>query len=239
MTSHLAMVLAILFTSAGCAPPPKTPSIEALRSITQALADAVAPGEARTWDRYTDAALTYVSEDGEVKDKAAILAELKPLPTGISGTIRVTEFRAQGHGAFAVTTYVMEETETIDGQVLHNRYRETDTWRAFGGAWKLVAAQVLALNKDPPALVLPAASLDAYAGTYARGEATITLRRDGDHLVGERSGRPPQILRAEVRDVFFAPGQPRTREIFIRASDDSITGYAERREGEDLIWRKR
>jgi hypothetical protein len=36
--------------------------------------------------------------------------------------------------------------------------------------------------------------------------------------------------------VFFTPGRPRTRRIFMRAPDGTITGFADRREGTDLNW---
>ena len=38
---------------------------------------------------------------------------------------------------------------------------------------------------------------------------------------------------AEARDVFFTPGKPRTRRIFRRGSDGGVTGFADRREGEE------
>jgi hypothetical protein len=34
------------------------------------------------------------------------------------------------------------------------------------------------------------------------------------------------------------PGQPRTRKIFQRNSEGKITGFVDRREGEDLVWRR-
>jgi hypothetical protein len=40
----------------------------------------------------------------------------------------------------------------------------------------------------------------------------------------------------ESGDVFFTPGRPRTRRIFMRAPDGTITGFADRREGTDLNW---
>jgi hypothetical protein len=43
----------------------------------------------------------------------------------------------------------------------------------------------------------------------------------------------------EVRDVFFVAGQPRTRRVFLRDAAGRITGFADRREGEDVRWRRR
>jgi hypothetical protein len=45
-------------------------------------------------------------------------------------------------------------------------------------------------------------------------------------------------VRVEVRDVLFIPGQPRVRKIFQRDKEGKITGFVDRREGEDLVWHR-
>ena len=72
---------------------------------------------------------------------------------------------------------------------------------------------------DSPAVALPAHDLDEYVGKYTAGDLVYTIGRDGDHLVGTREGRPPASLVAEIRDLFFIAGQPRTRKIFQRNTD--------------------
>lgn len=44
-------------------------------------------------------------------------------------------------------------------------------------------------------------------------------------------------LQVEVRDVLFVPGQPRIRKIFQRNEKGKITGFADRRESWDLVWK--
>lgn len=61
---------------------------------------------------------------------------------------------------------------------------------------------------------------------------------NGKQLTGAREGRPAKPIEVEVQDVFFIPGQPRTRKIFQRDHSGNITGFVERREGEDSVWRK-
>ena len=209
-----------------------------LQRATQALVDALAPGERAVWEHYSDPSLTYVTEDNEVKSRTQLLDEMKPLPAGSSGWIVVEEFRCTDLGSFAVTTYVMDEHETIEGHELHARYRGSDTWRATAEGWRLVAAQVYAIPQDPPRGE-PAGALAEYAGTYSLSAITRqTIRQDGDHLVAERPGpgRAPQLLVPESGDVFFTPGHPRTRRIFLRAPDGRVAGFADRREGTDLVW---
>jgi hypothetical protein len=208
-----------------------------LKRATQALLDAVAPGERAVWEHYSDPAFTYVTEDNEVKTRAQVLEDLKPLPAGSTGWILVEEFRCKDFGTFAATTYVMNEHESVEGHELRARYRGSDTWRHTASGWRLVAAQVYAIAQDPPRADMPAQRLADYEGLYGLSPATQqTIRREGDHLVVERAGRQPQLLLPESGDVFFSPGRPRTRRIFMRGADARVSGFADRREGTDLVW---
>jgi uncharacterized protein DUF4440 len=239
-TPHLpAWALALLVPLGALAPAVRAEDATAatLQRQTQALVDALAPGERAVWEHYTDAALTYVTEDNEVKSRAQMLDELKALPPGSSGWIEVQEFRCRDLGAFAVTTYIMDEHESVEGHALHARYRGSDTWRRTAAGWRLTGGQVFAIQQDPPRTQLPAQRLADYEGVYALSPATQqSIRRDGDHLVAERPGRPLQLLLPESGDVFFTPGRPRTRRVFTRAADGRVSGFADRREGIDLSW---
>ena len=42
----------------------------------------------------------------------------------------------------------------------------------------------------------------------------------------------------ELAYVFFVVGQPRTRRIFLRDERGQLIGFVDRREGEDVRWRK-
>lgn len=78
-------------------------------------------------------------------------------------------------------------------------------------------AAAIALGKPFPdyqPIALPAATLDAWSGIYRGGDgATRTLRRDGDHLILQREGRPPMILQAFSDHGFFVPGELLTIEL--------------------------
>ncbi len=210
-----------------------------LERQTQELLDAVAAGNRDPWRRYLHQDLIYSAEDGSIKTKAQLLEELQPLPKQIWGKLRVTRFRAVRHGSTAVCSYVAEEDEGYYGQKIHARYQTTDTWVETPNGWRLLATQVLALRDDPPPITLPAATLDQYVGSYSlTPEVTYTIRREGDGLVGQRTGRKPESLRAEVADYFFVPGQPRLRKVFQRDAQGRITGFVERRETWDIAWRR-
>lgn len=231
----------VLASAMGCASaaavraPGNTEAV--LRAQTQKLLDAIAAGNAAVWDRYVDPHIVYVSEAGEVESKAQLLAELKPLPAGISGKIVLGRFEVRQHGDSAVVLHVDEEDEDYFGHPIHAQYLTTATWRLGPGGWKLIATQVLATLIDPPAIALPPAQLDEYTGTYQLTDAIrYTIRHDGDRLIGKRTGRPAQELRVEACDVMFVPGQPRSRKIFQRDAGCRITGFADRREARDVVW---
>lgn len=61
---------------------------------------------------------------------------------------------------------------------------------------------------------------------------------DGKQLLGGHHGRQLAPLLVEIRDVLFVPGQPRTRKIFQRDANGKVSGFLDRREGEDLVWRR-
>ena len=210
-----------------------------LQRQTQQLMDAIAAGDRNPWQQYVAENVLFVTEDGTQKSKADLIGELRVFPPEIWGRIRVTEFDVVHHDRVAVTTYVADEEEGYYGQVLHARYRSTDTWLLTDGAWQMIGSQVIALRDDPPAVNLEASVLDAYAGRYALTPAVIyTITRDRTNLRGQRTGRIEEALKVEVPDVLFVPGQPRLRKIFKRDVAGRITGFVERRESWDISWRR-
>ena len=233
----------VLAACANAAPAPAGPraapadATATLRAHTQEMLDAIAAGNASVWDRYLDPKIVYLSEAGDLETKASLLAQLKPLPPGISGHIAMSRFDVQQHGDVAIVLHVDEESEDYFGHPIHAQYMTTATWRLGPDGWKMIASQVYAALLDPPAIELPAGQLDDYVGTYRlTDEIHYAIRRDGDHLVGERTGRPPQTLGVEARDVLFVPGQPRSRKVFLRDAAGKVVRFADRREARDIVW---
>ena len=242
--TRAAVIIAICLV-AGCRPPtgatrvPESdPDLERiLRRQSQELLDAVTAGDPKVWDRYLDPRMTYVSEAGAIDGKATMLPQVTPLPKGISGKLWIDKLTVTRFGDTATTVYIAKETEDFFGVALTAEYLMTDTWRHTADGWRLILSHVYVRPFDPPAIELPAAQLDEYAGTYRMsGDRTYTIRRDGAALAGERPGKPAQPLRVEARDVLFVPGEPRSRKIFQRDGSGRVTGFLDRREGHDVPW---
>lgn len=212
---------------------------DVLRRQAQELLDAITTGSAAVWERYLDADVRYVDESGTVLTKKQMVGDIKPLPEGVSGTIKVTHFDVAVHGDVAVATRVDDEYENYHGHKLHCQYRTTDTWKKTKNGWRLIAGQVLALRTDPPSVPLAASLRNEYCGQYALTPAiAYEIRCKGDTLEGQQTGRKAEELRAEAPDVLFVPGRPRYRYVFLRDAEGKITGFAQRREAWDLVWKR-
>jgi ketosteroid isomerase-like protein len=210
-----------------------------LHRHAQELIDALADGKTAVWEKYLDADVRFIDETGTVHTKKEMVADVRPLPEGVSGSIQATNFDAVVHGDTAVSTYVDDEPETNHGHPLHCQYRTTQTWRKTSEGWRLIGAQVLALRTDPPAVTLPAATLDSYCGTYALTPTiAYEIRRKGESLEGQQTGRKPEELRAEAPDVLFVPGSPRYRYLMQRDGSGNVTRLVQRREAWDLEWKR-
>ena len=233
------LILPLLLSLAlqtSAATPDKTTDL--LRAKDQALLDAVAPGDRKPWEQALAADAVYVDEEGNIMDRAAFLKELNPLPPGVSGNIKITSYVAHVSGDLATVVHTDDEQENYHGQMLTARYITTETWHREAGEWKLYLSHVYAALKDPPAISLSSQELQQYVGRYVGGPDLVYLIQwDGKQLVGGRQGSPMKPLQVEVRDVLFIPGQPRTRKIFQRDASGKVTGFLDRRGGEDLVFR--
>jgi ketosteroid isomerase-like protein len=206
----------------------------------QAMSDAIASGDIAVWDKYLDPNVIFAEEDDTFKGKAEMLKEIKPLPKGLSGTIRVELLSYHEEDGIVVALFRQNETEHYYGQTIYAKYLTSTTWKKRPAGWKLIASQVLAEKVDPPAITLPAKQLAQYVGKYHLKDSagTYSLQLVDGQLIGTRDARKPATWSAEASDVFFLSGDPRIRKIFQRDASGKITAFIERRESWDVIWLK-
>jgi len=210
-----------------------------LRRIAQEMLDAIAPGNAPVWDRYLYERFVHMDENGTVRNKVEFLKELTPLPAGLVGRIEIDRFDATFAGNTAVVAYEMQEYLDYFGQSLRTRFRSLDTWVSTPDGWRLIGEHTAAVLKDPPAISLSRETLSEYDGVYTlTAEIKATIRSGDGVLTAQRDDRPAATYSPEIRDMFFVPGQPRSRRIFTRGADGKVDGFVDRREGEDIRWTK-
>jgi ketosteroid isomerase-like protein len=218
---------------------PSDQTTDLLRAKDQALLDAIAPGDRKAWEQALAADAVYVDESGTIMDRAEFLKQIVPLPAGASGTLKISGYSAHISGDLATVIHTDDEQEMYHGQTLAAQYLTTETWRRDGGEWKLYLIHTYAVLKDPPAITLPGKELEQYAGRYSGGpDLVYVIKWDGKQLTGGREGGSLKPLQVEVRDVLFVAGQPRIRKIFQRDVNGQITGFVDRRERWDLVWKR-
>lgn len=163
----------------------------------QALMDAVAVGDKAVWDRVLDPSCVVTSEEGLVVTKQQLLADLRPLPAGLSGSIVVRDLTVQEYPAFAIVRYLADESESVFGQSLGVRYRVSNTYRRDGATWRMVASHTSVVTQDPPRQPVSAAGWPGLLGSYRLLPAgwTFTVEMRDGRLYG---GRDPKNLRLMV-----------------------------------------
>jgi hypothetical protein len=153
--------------------------------------------------------------------------------------MEVTNWRCEQHGDAAIATFIDNQTRDLHGQVFHAQYRSVETWLKDNGSWLMISSQTITLQVDPAFVALPGATLDQYAGTYEATRADkATFKRVGSDLTLSVNGGPSAIRLAELRDILFTPGSPRTKRTFQRDRHGNVVGFISLREGHDIFFQR-
>jgi Domain of unknown function (DUF4440)/Domain of unknown function (DUF3471) len=230
-------LLLLLIILASCTKP-RPITQQQLVANTQQLVDAIVPGDKAPWQKFYADDCMYFDEKGRSMNKAALLADLSPMPTGYSGAIKVVNPRSQITSDVAILSYDMDETETIFGQNMRARYHATDTWMLRNGQWQIVAGQVLRYYEDPAVGQVDPAKLRDYVGTYQLASGNVqVVSSDAHELYAQRTGRDRTQLFPESPDMFFRKGME-GRFFFRRDEGGKIVALVDRRNNEDVVWQK-
>jgi hypothetical protein len=211
---------------------------EELVRRTQELLDGATTGDRKPWERYFADDSVDHDEKGRIMDKKALVADITPPPADWSGSIKLNHPESRIFGDSAILSYDVAETEVISGQEVHARYHTTDTWVRRNGAWQIVAEQVLRYYEDPAAGTPDIARFADYAGVY---ELAVGVTRkvwsEGDALFIQRLDKPKEQLLNEAGDLFFRKGVE-GRLLFRRDIRGKVDALVDRRNNEDIVWRK-
>ncbi len=204
---------------------------------TQELYDALVPGNQAPWKKYFADDCIFADEKGRLFDKPKLIADINPMPAGYSGTIKIENAQSRIIGNTAVLSYDADETETIFGQKLKARYHVTDTWLQRNGNWQIIASQAHRYYEDPAMGKADPKKFADYIGTYelAPGQ-TRSVTTEGNKLFVERNSKKEQLL-PETSEIFFRKGVE-GRILFRYAATGKVDALIDRRNNEDVIWRK-
>jgi ketosteroid isomerase-like protein len=233
----LFVIGAILSSLTSCKPKDEITQDELVRR-TQELFDAVASGNRNPWTKYFAEDCMYFDEKGRNMNKAALVADIVALPAGYSGSIKIEKAQSHIEGELAILSYDMDEQETVYGQNMTARYHATDTWMRRDGNWQIVAGQVLRYYEDPAQGKMETRTLPDYLGTYELAPGnTLTVSLDGMRLYRQRGDRPKDLLLPEAPDIFFRKGVE-GRILFRRTNKGNVEALIDRRNNEDVVWKK-
>ena len=214
--------------------------IEQLERAMQELLDAIPPGDVAVWQKHLAEGCLYTDEEGNVKTKEDLLKELKPLPTGYVGSIKMGEPKIFVQDNVIIMSHRDREELELYGQKLITWFHSTDTWaKQKDGQWKLAAVHVMAIPNERKPIAIDPKKLDAYVGRYElAADVTYTITREGDRLFGQRTGRAKEELLPLCADAFYRKGVWRGEKVFERDGDGKVVRMLDRRENNDLVWRK-
>lgn len=236
---NIVLLAAFVLPLAAQAVDPPTITEEELVRRAQRMYDAVVPGDKAPWIEYLADDVIYFDEKGRVHDKKSLVDDITPLPKGYSGTIKVVNAKSHIEGPVAILSYDSDETETIWGQHLTARYHNTDTWMLRHGNWQIIAGQVLRYYEDPAQGVTDPSKFPDYTGSYelVEGQRT-TVSATGNQLFMQRDGREKEPLFPESPDLFFRKGVE-GRIFFHRDAHGKVDALYNRRNNEDVVWKKK
>lgn len=91
---------------------------------------------------------------------------------------------------------------------------------------------------NPPPVSLSSPQIDELVGTYQSTDETYLIKRDGNRILGGRSGQPLTELMAETRDLLFQPDNVYLRRVFQRNANGQVTGFVDRSETDGRSWKR-
>jgi hypothetical protein len=231
----IALAAALLVASAhasgqGAAAPPDEAKVkEEIRKLLGDLDEAMSKKDRAALERIYADEFRFVHGGGNMDDKAANIANImsiegprRPLPIPsldgllVYGDVAVYRTHDKEAGLWATAVYARK-----------------------GGRWQIVQLQSTYLALDRPTVTLDAKTLDAYAGTYSRqGGVSLTLAREGDHLLLRSPGRPNLVV-APIGDAQFVYVGINTDIRFFKDEQGRVTHFVQRLpNGREVTWKR-
>jgi hypothetical protein len=208
-------------------------------AIIQKLMDAVAVGDKTVWEKYVAPDLIYTDENWKVLTKKDLVDSLAPLPKGYTGSIKVANVRSRINGDAAVVAWEAIEEEFVFGQRLAPVYLVTDTYFKRSGEWQLVAEQIVVRPSARQNIAVDPKIYLSLTGEYELTPGvTYKVTVEEGKLFGQRTGRDKQELLPADVNTYFVKGTIRGERVFIRDAKGAVTEIRDRRENNDLVWKK-
>jgi len=162
-------------------------------------------------------------------DKSGFLKQMRPLPPGSTGRIRVRNLTVLPLADAAVVHYWLDETEDIFEQHLKTVYVETDVYRRAGGGWKMLAAHLTVVPRDLEPIAVDSSGWQDLVGDYRLSDKTAERYRvffRGNVLYGGSKPETARRLIPLAPLVFFLQGSIHTL-VFVRDQQGAVVEVRE------------
>jgi len=218
---------------------PASATEKELIRIAQELYDAIPSGNKAVWEKYVADDVIYTDENWRILTKKQLVDSLAPLPKGYSGSIRMANIQSRINGDAAVMSYRALEEEYVFGQKLSPVYLVTDTYFKRDGRWQMIASHVIVLPGERKSVAVNPKLYESVVGEYELSPGvSYTVTVEGDKLIGQRTGRTKEELLPADGSTFFVKGTIRGEKVFVRDASGHATKMLDRRENNDLAWKK-
>jgi hypothetical protein len=115
----------------------------------------------------------------------------------------------------------------------------TDTYFKRNGRWQMIASHVIVMPSERKAMAIPPELYNSIVGQYELTPGvTYTITREDGKLIGQRTDRAKEELLAADNNTFFRKGTIRGEKVFVRDARGRVTQMLDRREHNDLAWKK-
>jgi hypothetical protein len=221
--------------SGAAAPEQAEQEVDALQ---KELIPALKSGDRPALERLIADGFTFVHATGGLDTRAQYIDNVvSAAKAGRAPDIERIDHQVQvydGHTAVAVSRAI------VHGRGEDLPLRSTHVYVKRDGRWQWAGGQSTRLPTRPPAVAIPAAVRDSYAGRYQVGpDRILVVSLQGDALTVALPGfREAELIpRSETEFAWFNPELNLDAQLaFVRDADGAVTHAVFRREGRD-VWR--
>ena len=197
------------------------------------LLTAIHRGDRNTWERLTTSDFMYV-EEGHVSRREQFLSDLED---DGSMPLIIRNYEVKVIGDTAQVFHQDDVPQRPGGEDETNSHLlMTETWQRIHGAWRLRIVHTDRIRTNPYPILLTSQQIDELVGTYRNADNTYIIKREGNRILGGRTGKPLTELMAEARDVLFQSDNVYLSRVFQRGANGSVTGFIDRSETDGRSW---
>ena len=212
---------------------------EKLLAKTQALLDGITHGDQKVFRDTLDPDGLFTDEEGHVYRAPAFVEEIRPLPKGFVGQLRMVDPQVSIQGDVGIVSFPMAETLDLYGQRLSTRYHATYVYRRGPQGWRLMALHNSVLPSELAPVPVDPSTFEPLVGSYRLGsDVTARVFAENGHLFIQRTGRDREELRPIGNDRFVRAGAARGERFCRTDASGKVIELVDRRDNNDLVWRR-